>query len=58
MSIKTRRSHSSIFKAKAAMAALAGDKPLAQLVKEFELSEPDYRMSIDPPCGGKRLVTE
>jgi len=37
MSIKTRRKHSPAFKAKVAMAALAGDKTLAQLAQEFEV---------------------
>ncbi|MGZ8161116.1 MAG: IS3 family transposase [Methylobacter sp.] len=37
MSLKTRRSHSPAFKAKVAMAALAGDKTLAQLAQEFEV---------------------
>ncbi|MGZ8237341.1 MAG: IS3 family transposase [Methylobacter sp.] len=37
MSLKTRRKHSSAFKAKVAMAALAGDKTLAQLAQEFEV---------------------
>jgi len=37
MSLKTRRKHSSAVKAKVAMAALAGDKTLAQLAQEFEV---------------------
>jgi transposase-like protein len=37
MSLKTRRKHSPAFKAKVAMAALAGDKSLAQLAQEFEV---------------------
>jgi len=37
MSIKTRRKHLPAFKAKVAMAALAGDKTLAQLTQEFEV---------------------
>jgi len=37
MSLKTRRKHSPAFKAKVAMAALAGDKTLAQLAQEFEV---------------------
>jgi len=37
MSLKTRRKHSPDFKAKVAMAALAGDKTLAQLAQEFEV---------------------
>lgn len=37
MSLKTSRKHSPAFKAKVAMAALAGDKTLAQLAQEFEV---------------------
>ena len=37
MSLKTRRKHSPAFKAKVAMATLAGDKTLAQLAQEFEV---------------------
>ncbi len=37
MSLKTRRKHLPAFKAKVAMAALAGDKTLAQLAQEFEV---------------------
>jgi transposase len=37
MLIKTRRNHSPAFKAKVALAALAGDKTLAQLAQEFEV---------------------
>jgi len=37
MSLKTRRKHSPAFKAKVAMAALSGDKTLAQLAQEFEV---------------------
>ena len=37
MSLKTRRKHSPAYKAKVAMAALAGDKTLAQLAQKFEV---------------------
>ncbi|AMK75368.1 transposase [Methylomonas denitrificans] len=37
MSKKPRRKHSPAFKAKVALAALAGDKTLAQLTQEFEV---------------------
>jgi transposase len=36
ISLKTRRKRSPAFKAKVAIAALAGDKTLAQLAHEFE----------------------
>jgi transposase-like protein len=39
MSKKPRRKHSSAFKAKVALAALAGDKTLAQLTQEFEVHQ-------------------
>lgn len=39
MSKKPRRKHSPAFKAKVALAALAGDKTLAQLSQEFEVHQ-------------------
>ncbi len=39
MSKKPRRKHSPTFKAKVALAALAGDKTLAQLTQEFEVHQ-------------------
>ncbi|AMK78595.1 transposase [Methylomonas denitrificans] len=39
MSKKPRRKHSPAFKAKVALAALAGDKTLAQLTQEFEVHQ-------------------
>lgn len=39
MSKKPRRKHSPAFKAKVALAALAGDKTLAQLSQEFEIHQ-------------------
>ncbi|MBS3964805.1 MAG: transposase [Methylomonas sp.] len=39
MSKKPRRKHSPAFKAKVALAALAGDKTLAQLTQEFEIHQ-------------------
>ena len=37
MAKSTRRTHSSVFKAKVALAALAGDKMLAELAQQFEV---------------------
>ena len=37
MSKRTRRKHSGAFKAKVALAALAGDKTLAELSQQFEV---------------------
>jgi len=37
MSKRTRRKHSSTFKAKVALAALVGDKTLAELSQQFDL---------------------
>lgn len=39
MSKKPRRKHSPAFKAKVALAALAGDKTLAQLTQEYEVHQ-------------------
>ena len=39
MSKKPRRKHSPAFKAEVALAALTGDKPLAQLTQEFEIHQ-------------------
>lgn len=39
MSKKPRRKHSPGFKAKVALAALAGDKAVAQLTQEFEVHQ-------------------
>ena len=39
MTKKPRRKHSPAFKAKVALAALAGDKTLAQLSQEFEVHQ-------------------
>jgi transposase len=37
MAKRTRRTHSSVFKAKVALAAMAGDKTLAELAQRFEV---------------------
>lgn len=37
MTSRTRRNHSPIFKAKVALAALQGDKPLSQLAEQYDL---------------------
>ncbi len=37
MAKRTRRKHSPIFKAKVAMAAMVGDKTLAELAQQFEV---------------------
>lgn len=37
MAKKTRRTHSAVFKAKVALAAMAGDKTLAELAQRFEV---------------------
>jgi transposase len=37
MTRRTRRNHSPIFKAKVALAALQGDKPLSQLAEQYDL---------------------
>ena len=37
MAKRTRRTHSPVFKAKVALAALAGDKTLAELAQQFEV---------------------
>lgn len=37
MAKRTRRTHSPLFKSKVALAAMAGDKTLAELAKQFEV---------------------
>ena len=65
MAKRTRRKHSGSFKAKVALAALAGDKTLAELAHQFEvhskqLSEQaadifEYGKKPDPPVDLKTL---
>lgn len=42
MSRRPRRNHSAAFKAKVALAAIKGDRTLAQLADEFSSPEPDH----------------
>jgi len=37
MAKKTRRTHSAVFKAKVALAAMSGDKTLAELAQQFDV---------------------
>ena len=37
MAKRTRRTHSAVFKAKVALAAMGGDKTLAELAQQFEV---------------------
>ncbi|WP_245287125.1 hypothetical protein [Bradyrhizobium elkanii] len=53
MTKKSRRTHSPAFKAKVALAAVKGDKTLAELAQLFDVHpEPDH--DLEKPAPGRR----
>ena len=53
MTKRTRRTHAPSFKAKVALAALKGEKTLAELAQQYCAPEPDHR--LEGPSGRSRL---
>ena len=48
MSRRTRRTHSPSFKAKVALAAIRGDRTLAELAERFEVHPDHFSSQRDP----------
>ena len=53
MTRRTRRNHAPAFKAQVALAALKGDKTLAELAQQYDSSEPDHGLeaATEGACG-------
>jgi len=57
MSRRSRRNHSAAFKAKVALAAIKGDRTIAQLADQFDVHRTRSRRGKDSWKAGRRMCS-